>query len=123
MSTAPLLLLATTANAAMLLGSWAVSHHSARGRDPQVIRAQLIELVDANGTVRGQLHLGEDGSGQLRLRDGRGRVAVKLGGRRAGGGALLLMDPSVEPAVVLTAGEPSPSITLRGDGRSKVLEP
>jgi hypothetical protein len=123
MPTAPLFLLATAANAAILLASWAHPHRSDSGRDPQVIRAQLIELVDAKGTVRGQLYLGEDGSGQMRLRDAEGNVAVKLGGLRDGGGALLLMDPSVEPAITLAAADSGPSITLRGGEGSRVLKP
>jgi len=92
--------------------------------DPKVIRAQSIELVDARGEVRLQLHLGEDGSGNLRIRDGNGKVRVKLGTSAAGSTGLLLMDQSVEPTVSLVAGRAGSSITLVGqDGKTRVITP
>jgi len=126
-----LLLLATGLNAALLAAAWtrpqapapAQAPQPAPAQAPPVLRAQLIELVDAQGDVRAQLHLGDDGSGQLRLVDARGQVAVKLGSAREGGGALLLMDPTVEPGISLYTKSPGPSITLRQGDRTKVLAP
>lgn len=89
----------------------------------KVIRAQAIELVDERGQVRAQLHLGEDGGGNLRLRSGDGTVRVKLAGT-AGGSALLLLDQETEPAVWLTAGQSGTSITLKEKGKEKhVIKP
>src|SRR5688572_30304977 len=58
---------------------------------PDVLRARSIELVAADGKVVAQLHTGEDGSGQLRLRSAGGEVRVKLG-PSSGGSSLILMD-------------------------------
>jgi hypothetical protein len=61
-----------------------------------VLRAQAIELVDKKGQVVAQLHTGEDGGGNLRLRSGDGVVRVKLGGTADGSG-FLLFDKEAEP--------------------------
>jgi hypothetical protein len=80
-----------------------------------VIRAKLIELVNDNGDVVGQLYLGEGGSGQIRLRNAGGEVRVKLGPSNDGTGAgLLLMDRNTEPAVILRAAEAGAELTLDG---------
>jgi hypothetical protein len=115
------LLLATALNATLVVAAWTHPRTQEPVQAPSVLRAQLIELVDGQGNVRAQLHLGDDGSGQLRLRDAKGNVAVKLGSLREGGAALLLMDPTVEPGI--TAKNPGPSITLRQGNRTKVLTP
>jgi hypothetical protein len=89
----------------------------------EVVRARLIELVSADGQVVAQLHTGEDGGGQLRLRNGKGVVAVKLGASRDGS-ALILMDDQAEPAVWLTASAGGTKVTLSQRGkRQRVLEP
>lgn len=76
----PQLLFGITAINLMLVAStWAGSRAVASREEPKVIRAQSIEPVDARGEVRLQLHLGEYGSGNLRIRDGNGKVRVKLG--------------------------------------------
>lgn len=80
-----------------------------------VIRAKLIELVNDNGDVVGQLYLGEGGSGQIRLRNGNGEVRVKLGPSNDGTGAgLILMDERTEPAVQLEATVEGPTLLLDG---------
>ncbi|HXG69112.1 MAG TPA: hypothetical protein VNJ04_00695 [Gemmatimonadaceae bacterium] len=90
---------------------------------PKVIRAQAVELVDERGQVRAQLHLGEDGGGNLRLRSGDGTVRVKLAGTVDGSG-LLLFDKEAEPAVWLTANKSGTSVTLAEKGKEKrVIKP
>ncbi len=90
---------------------------------PKVIRAQAIELVDERGQVRAQLHLGEDGGGNLRLRSGDGTVRVKLAGTTDGSG-LLLFDKEAEPAVWLAATKSGTSVTLAEKGKDKrVIKP
>ena len=90
---------------------------------PKVIRAQAIELVDERGQVRAQLHLGEDGGGNLRLRSGDGTVRVKLAGTADGSG-LLLFDKEAEPAVWLAANKAGASVTLAEKGKAKrVIKP
>ena len=121
----PQLLFGITAINLMLVAStWTGSRAVASREDPKVIRAQSIELVDARGEVRLQLHLGEDGSGNLRIRDGNGKVRVKLGTSAAGATGLRLMDQSVEPTISMMAGKTGSSITLVGlDGKKRVITP
>jgi hypothetical protein len=114
------LLLLTGLNALLVLAAWK------RSRDadgPTVLQAQRIDLLDAKGKVKGQLYVGEDGSGQLRLRTASGEVAVKLGALQEGGGSLLLLNPAVEPGVVLAAGPTGAEISVRQDGRMKRVAP
>ena len=88
-----------------------------------VLRAQAIELVNAQGLVVGQLYSGDDGAGNIRLRSGDGTVRVKLGATPDGAG-LLLLDRNVEPAVTLGAGAGGTSLTLAEEGRrSRVIRP
>lgn len=105
----------------------AATSSSAQGQQVEkahaVLRAQAIELVDKKGQVVGQLHVGEDGGGNLRLRGGDGMVRVKLAGTADGAG-LLLFDKEAEPAVWLAANKSGTSATLAEKGREKrVLKP
>jgi hypothetical protein len=68
-----------------------------------VLRAQLIELVDARGIVRGQLKTEDDGEVVLRLRDQRGNIRVKLGAGDTGSG-LLLADDQTDVGVQILSG-------------------
>jgi hypothetical protein len=88
-----------------------------------VVRAQAIELVNAQGLVVAQLYTGDDGGGNLRLRNGEGLVRVKLGATADGSG-LLLLDRDVAPAVVLGSGDDGTSLTLAQEGRrNRVIKP
>jgi hypothetical protein len=117
------LLVGLTAINVMLVASTWTGGRSPGG-DPKVIRARSFELVDGRGEVRLQLHLGDDGSGNLRIRDGNGKVRVKLGTSAAGSTGLLLMDQSVEPTLSLVAGRSGSMITLVGeDGKERVIAP
>lgn len=77
----------------------------------EVLRAKLIELVADDGRVVAQLHTAEDGSANLRLRDGAGEVRVKLGAA-ADGAALILMNASTEPGVWLESKAGASSIAV-----------
>ena len=91
---------------------------------PSVVRAQAIELVDAEGNVRGQLFLGADGGGNIRLRAANGEVRVKIGATLEGGG-LMFADKHTEPAVQLQAGgRLGPKRTLTSpQKKERVIEP
>lgn len=90
---------------------------------PKVIRAQAIELVDERGQVRAQLHLGDDGGGNLRLRSGDGTVRVKLAGTVDGSG-LVLFDKEAEPALWLAANKSGTSLTVAEKGKQKrIIKP
>jgi hypothetical protein len=124
MDSQQLLIGLTAVNVMLVAATWTGSRATGPRDDPKVIRAQSFELVDARGEVRLQLHLGEDGSGNLRIKDGNGKVRVKLGTSAAGSTGLLLMDQSVEPTVSLVAGSSGTSITVvGGDGKKKVITP
>ncbi|MFZ1324576.1 MAG: hypothetical protein WAT67_00890 [Candidatus Contendobacter sp.] len=84
----------------------------------EVIRAKLIELVSADGRIVGQLHTAEDGSANLRLRNGSGEVRVKLGASENGAG-LILMDGATQPGVWLTAAASGTALTLADPGKPK----
>lgn len=91
---------------------------------PSVVRAQAIELVDGQGNVRAQLFLGEDGSGNMRLRDAKGEVRVKLGTSVEGGTGLLLLDKNTEPAVQIGTDKTGTRLTLTGlDKKQRVITP
>lgn len=88
-----------------------------------VVRAQEIQLVDKKGKTVAQLHVGDDGGGNLRLRSGDGMVRVKLGATDDGSG-LLLFDREAEPAVWLAADKTGTSATLAEKGKDKrVIKP
>jgi hypothetical protein len=94
-----------------------------KAKDPAVLRAQAIELVDKQGQVRAQLYLGEDGGGNLRLRDATGTVRVKLGATMQGSG-LLLLDQDVEPAIWMAVKHSETTLTLAEKGKEKkVIRP
>jgi hypothetical protein len=124
MDTPHLMFGVTAVNLMLTATAWTGTGVTPPQRDPEIIRAQAIELVDERGEVRAQLHLGEDGSGNLRIRDGSGRVRVKLGTTIEGSTGLLLMDQSIEPTVSLVAGRSATSIKLAGnDGKKRVITP
>ena len=92
-------------------------------KPPAVLRAQSIELVDKQGQARAQLFLGEDGGGNLRLRDGSGTVRVKLGATPTGAG-LILFDQDVEPAIWASTDKSSTSLKLAEKGKEqRVIKP
>lgn len=91
---------------------------------PSVVRAQAIELVDAAGNVRGQLFLGADGGGNIRLRAPNGEVRVKIGASDDGSG-LMFADARTEPVVLLRAGgKDGTALTLTdADKKQRVIAP
>jgi hypothetical protein len=88
-----------------------------------VLRAGEIQLIDQQGKMVAQLHVGADGGGNLRLRSGDGMVRVKLGATDDGSG-LLLFDREAEPAVRLASDKSGTSATLVEKGKDKkVIKP
>ena len=101
----------------------AVQAEQAKEAAPAVLRAQAFEMVNKQGQVVAQLYLGEDGAGNLRLRDASGTLRVKLGATAQGSG-LLLMDKEVEPAIWLAVKDTETTLTLAEKGKEKkVLKP
>lgn len=84
----------------------------------EVVRAKLIELVAPDGKVVGQLFTDEDGSANLRLRNGVGEVRVKLGASKNGSG-LVLLDNKTEPSVTLHARDDGGAATIAEGGKSR----
>ncbi|MEQ1769362.1 MAG: hypothetical protein ABL879_05935 [Devosia sp.] len=109
----PLLLAANV----LVMGGLAITTAQSQTEVPveDVLRAKLIELVNDKGDVVAELHAGEDGSGQLRLRNGNGDVRVKLGPSDSGAGAsLTLMDARTDPAVLLASGAEGARLLIDG---------
>ena len=96
------------------------AHAQESGQAVAVLRAQAIELVDKHGKAVAQLHVGEDGGGNLRLRSGDGMVRVKLGAT-AGGSGLLLFDKQAEPAMSLVSNKAGTSLMLAESGKKNRL--
>jgi hypothetical protein len=69
----------------------------------KVLRAELIELVDAKGTMRAQLKTEQDGTVILRLRDEDGQIRVKLAADKQGS-SLFLADDTTEVGVHILSG-------------------
>lgn len=84
----------------------------------EVLRARSIELVNQEGKVVAQLHVGDDGGGNIRLRSGNGMVRAKFGATAEGSG-LLLFDTEAEPSVCLRAGKAGTSVTLAEKGKEQ----
>ena len=88
-----------------------------------VLRAEAIELVDAQGEVRAQLNVEPDGEAVFRLRDEQGAIRVKVGASEDGSGLLLLKE-STEPGVQILTESSGTSLTLTGtDGHQHVIRP
>jgi hypothetical protein len=84
-----------------------------------VLRAQLIELVDARGVTRASLKT--EGEGVVfRLMDERGRIRVKLGAGEESSG-LLLADETSEVGIHLLAG--LSALTGQRDTKLVLAEP
>jgi hypothetical protein len=106
-----------------------VSAINAAPETQPLLRAQLIELVDARGVMRGQLKTEDDGDVVFRLRDRNGTVRVKLGANEMGSG-LLLADDQTDVGVHILSGiskltnERNTMITLAEPGNVKrVIRP
>jgi hypothetical protein len=95
---------------------------------PGVVRAELIELIDAKGTMRAQLKTEDDGTVVFRLRDESGQIRVKLSADKSGSG-LLLADDTTEVGVHILSGmsrltnQRATAITVAepGGGRKTVI--
>jgi hypothetical protein len=94
------------------------SRNASAGETAPVVRARAFELVDERGQVRGQMFLGEDGGGNIRLRETSGKVGVKLGTSPKGSG-LILFDKEVNPTIELVTNEKGTSVSLTEKGKEK----
>ena len=106
-------------------------HHTVLAQaDRQVLRARGLELVDAEGQVRGQFTVEPGGEAVFRIRDAGGTIRVKLVAGSDGSG-LLLLDETTEPAVHIVARRralpdrpTTTSISLTGgEGQRRTLTP
>jgi hypothetical protein len=89
---------------------------------PLVLRAQAIELVDAQGQVRAQLNLESSGEVVFRLRDSKGTIRAKFGADTAGSG-LVLLNERTEPGVHILATRTGTSLALKRGAKRRVLRP
>lgn len=104
-------------------GASAVSTVHTDEVERSVVRAQAFELVDKQGKVVAQMHVGEDGGGNIRLRSGDGMVRVKLGASTDGSG-LILFDTEASPAVHLATNKSGTSAMLAEKGKeNRIIQP
>ena len=89
-----------------------------------IVRARGFELVDERGQVRAQIYLGEEGGGNIRLRDVTGAVRIKLGTSTQGDTGLLVLDEAVNPAIQIVTDKSGTSLSLTEKGKEKrVIRP
>ena len=89
-----------------------------------VVRARGFDLVDERGQVRAQIFLGEDGGGNIRLRDATGAVRIKLGASTQGSTGLLVFDETVNPAVEIVSNKSGTLLSLTEKGKDqRVIRP
>jgi len=107
------------AGAALLLLAGAVLQERAAGAEPEpdVVRAQAFELVDANGQVRATL----DARG-FKMLDANGTIRVKLGGDADGAGLLLANDHTEVGIQALATRKHTWIVVQRGSQR-RVIRP
>jgi hypothetical protein len=89
---------------------------------PQVIRAQSMEIVDAQGRVRFHLAAQPDGEAVFRMRDRTGTIRVKLSASEEGSGFLLL-DAETEPGLHVLAKRSETLLTLKRGKEQRVFRP
>ena len=117
-------------NLVLLLGLLSRTGAAGSQSEAPVLRGQGLELVDAQGRVRGQFAVEPDGEAVFRIRDAAGTIRVKLGAGDGGSG-LLLLDETTEPGIQIiarrspTSGRPATtSINLTGaDGQRRTITP
>ncbi|MSO80010.1 MAG: hypothetical protein EXQ79_10480 [Acidimicrobiia bacterium] len=117
----------TIINVGLVAAAWfgivGAQPSGAQSRDG-VLEASGFDLVNDEGTVVAQLYVGDDGTGQIRLRDASGEVRVKIGASPDGAG-LILFNGQGEPVpgVWAVTDEQGAKITLVNGETRKVLKP
>lgn len=100
--------------------AWTAARAAGEPPPQDVVRARLIELINERGEMRAQLHIGENGGGQLRFRSGSGEIRVKFGA--TDDGAILLMtDGGANPTVRLASETGEASLRIGPAGRETVI--
>jgi hypothetical protein len=102
--------------------AWSTARAGSEDAPQDVVRARLFELVNEKGEMRAQLHIGENGGGQLRFRSRGGDIRVKLGATDDGA-ILVLLDGSANPAVRLASEADGASLRVGAPGRETVIGP
>ena len=117
----------TVLNLLLVAAAWfglvGVGVGSAQSSSDGALEASGFNLVNDEGTVVGQLYVGEDGSGQLRLRDADGVVRVKLGAGTDGSGLILFQGGEPEPGVSAVVNEDGTKVTLQFSEQKRTLKP
>jgi hypothetical protein len=106
----------------LLFGALVLTNARAATEFPpaDVLRAKLIELVNEAGEMRAQLFIGENGGGQMRLRNGAGEIRVKLGATDDGA-ILLMLDRETEPGVRLATESSGPNLKLIDPAKGETI--
>jgi hypothetical protein len=117
----------TVLNVALVVAAWfglvGVPASGAQTSGAGVLEASGFGLVNDDGTVVGQLYVGDDGSGQIRLRDANGVVRVKLGAGTDGSGLILFQGGEPEPGVQAVVSEDGTKLVLQFSEQKRTLKP
>ena len=118
----------TVLNVLLVAAAWfglvGVGVGSAQSSSDGALEASGFDMVNDAGVVVGQLYVGEDGSGQIRLRDANGVVRVKLGAGMDGAGLILFQGGDPQPGVSAIVNEDGTKITLQeGEETKRTLKP
>jgi len=118
----------TTVNVVLVAAAWfgivGAQPSGAQSSDGDTLQASGFDLVNDEGVVVAQLYVGDDGSGQLRLRDANGGVRVKLGAGPTGSGLILFnAEAEPEPGVAASTDEDGTKLTLVDGEKKKTVKP
>ena len=113
----------------VLLGALATSRADAQAAVQPVVRAQLIELVDSSGKLRGQLKADAGGEVTFRMYDAAGNIRTEFGANGEGSG-VAFMDNETHPGVRIYSGMDTVTrrngtnlaLTVKG-GKQNILKP
>src|SRR5262245_30655422 len=97
-----LLIVLTVINFGLLVFLLAQMRPVAAQDTAPVLRTQKLEIVDGQGTVRGDIRVDEPEAITFRLFDPSGRIRVKLGATPDGSG-LNLFNNTQEPGILMSA--------------------
>lgn len=118
-----LVLALTIINLGLLLGFLISNRLIAAPAVEPVVRTNMLELLDANGTVRSRLKVEADGEVVFRLTDPSGNIRVKLGAGADGSGLVLIND-ATEPGIhMLTTAKATRLVLKDKTGAERVISP
>jgi hypothetical protein len=109
---------------ALLISIFVAAHPTSTEQNVlPIIRAQQIELVDANGKIRVSLKIEEGGETVFRMMDSDQTIRVKIGASKEGS-AFVLLNNETNPGIHALAKKEKTSFTITDQaGKKKEMIP